>query len=286
MTVHEAATDYAVPTGDFIAEWLEDHSMRASELATRMGVSRKHVSKLLAGASLTPEVATKLELVTAVPARRWLALEALYRTDLARLALEARLEEHAALLEDVPLADLRKRGFVTVTRAKPGQALRECMAFFRVGDVSALSDLLRPPAIAFRQSAAHPVKWGSVATWLRLGEPPPRNRIRSLHTTRLPCESWSWSCVGSRSRRRSSSVPKWFVAWEGRVFGWCMCRRLLVLARMGLRAGSAASRLFSCPCAEPMMDTSGSLCFMSWATSCIIRTTKSLCARSTTETCS
>lgn len=170
MVDYESTTDYAVATGEFIEDWLADNEMRPAELARRMGVSRKHVSKLLAGAPLTPDVATRLELVTGVPARRWLALESLYRADLARLALEVDLAENKDLLDEVPLSDLRKRGFVTVTRAKPGQALRECMAFFRVGDIDGLRDILCRPAVAFRQSQAHAVKWASVATWLRLGE--------------------------------------------------------------------------------------------------------------------
>lgn len=170
MVDYESTTDYAVATGEFIEEWLEDNDMRPAELARRMGVSRKHVSKLVAGAPLTPDIATRLELVTGVPSRRWLALESLYRADLARLALEVDLAANKELLSEVPLSDLRKRGYVTVTRAKPGQALRECMAFFRVGDIDGLRDILCRPAIAFRQSQAHPVKWASVATWLRLGE--------------------------------------------------------------------------------------------------------------------
>ena len=41
--------DYIVPTGDFVAEWMEDEGVNAAELARRLDVSRKHVSELLPG---------------------------------------------------------------------------------------------------------------------------------------------------------------------------------------------------------------------------------------------
>ena len=50
---------YAVPTGDFIEEWLEN-GMSQAELARNLGCTPKHVSKLIHGAPLTNEFALQL----------------------------------------------------------------------------------------------------------------------------------------------------------------------------------------------------------------------------------
>ncbi len=61
MHATSTATDYAVPTGEYVVEWLDENRISQAELARRMGVSAKHVSKLIAGALLSAEVATKLQ---------------------------------------------------------------------------------------------------------------------------------------------------------------------------------------------------------------------------------
>lgn len=82
----ESVTDYAVATGDFIDEWLTEHHMTVAELALRSGDSYDNIERVIAGAPVTSEFAQRLESVTHVPAKRWLALEAQYRADLDRLA--------------------------------------------------------------------------------------------------------------------------------------------------------------------------------------------------------
>ena len=78
-------TDYAVPTADYIREWLDDSGMSQAKFARKLGVSPKHVTMLLLGAPLTSDLASRLEPVTGVPARIWLQYEALYRADMTRL---------------------------------------------------------------------------------------------------------------------------------------------------------------------------------------------------------
>lgn len=173
MTEHyEGEPDYAVPPGEYIAEWLEDHKITQTEFAQRLGVSRKHINRVIAGAALTADMAQRLEFVTGVAARRWLALEAMYRADVERLAMEESLASRSELLDAVAhLASyLRKQGVVTATRRKPGQLLMQLMAFFAVADADLLQARFDQPAAAFRQATAHEVDWACVAGWLRLGE--------------------------------------------------------------------------------------------------------------------
>ena len=164
------ATDYAVPTGEYVSEWLEENELSQAELARRMGVSGKHISKLVAGAPLTPDVALKLEFVTGVPARLWLGYEATYRADVVRLGLTASLSTERTLAKAFPLAHLRKVGIVTATLRSPGEVIVELFSFFRVGTVETLRNSVQRQAVAFRQGTAHPVDEYALATWLRLGE--------------------------------------------------------------------------------------------------------------------
>lgn len=165
-------TNYAVPTGDFIEEWLEDHSMTQAELARRTGVSRKHISMVLSGAPVTANFATKLALATGVPAERWLALESTFRADQERLGMEAALAEKKEIAEPFSesLRYLRSMGVITANMRRPGLVLMELMAFFRVGSVDALSPRVLIPNAHYLQSTALTVQDASVATWLRLAQ--------------------------------------------------------------------------------------------------------------------
>ncbi|MBB1515004.1 ImmA/IrrE family metallo-endopeptidase [Tessaracoccus sp. MC1679] len=165
-------TDYAVPTGEFIAEWLEDRDMSRAELARRAGVSRKHITMVIAGAPVTPDFATKLALVTHVPAERWLALEAQYRADVERLGLENSLSADKCLLErfKASLTYLRARGVIAGDVRKPGHLMVQLMSFFDVGAPEALVPANLLPQVAFHQTQAFDAEMASLATWLRLAK--------------------------------------------------------------------------------------------------------------------
>lgn len=170
MHAPNLATDYAVPTGEYLVEWLEESQTSQAELARRMGISAKHVSKLISGSPLSAEVATKLELVTGVPARIWLSYEATYRADVARLGMTEELAKEKDLAAAFPLAHLRALKIVTSSLRKPGNVVMELFAFFGVGSIDALQQRVQRQAVAFRQGTAHAVDEYALATWLRLGE--------------------------------------------------------------------------------------------------------------------
>lgn len=165
-------TDYAVPTGEFIVEWLEDHGMNRAELSRRTGVSRKHITMVIAGAPVTADFATKLELVTHIPAGRWLALEAQYRADVERLGLEHALAADKSLLErfSASFTYLRERGVIAGSMRKPGHLMIQLMAFFDVGSPNALVPANLMPQVSFLQSQTLNAETASLATWLRLAE--------------------------------------------------------------------------------------------------------------------
>ncbi len=167
----ESLPRYAVPTGDFIAEWMEDNGTNAADLARRLGVSRKHVSLLLRGdASLSPEMALRLERVTGVPARNWNNLEALYQEDRARLAECARLENGYETAAMFPLDYLRTWGFITAAEDDHATTVIQLLSFFHVGDVEALYDSWAKSAVVYRKTAASMPRREDLMTWLTAAE--------------------------------------------------------------------------------------------------------------------
>ena len=82
----------AIPPGETVAEMLEDRCMPQNELATRTGVSPKHINEIIQGkAAISHDMALRLETVLGVSASFWNNLETNYRETLARLAQEERL---------------------------------------------------------------------------------------------------------------------------------------------------------------------------------------------------
>ena len=78
--------DYAVPPGETLRDRLDELEMSQVELARRTGLTTKHVNQVVQGvASLSADVAQRLEFVTGVPTPVWLRLEADYRSARSRL---------------------------------------------------------------------------------------------------------------------------------------------------------------------------------------------------------
>lgn len=84
----------ATPPGATIREQLDARGMKQKELASRMNMSEKHISRLINGeVQLTPDVAYRLEMVLGLPAGFWSNLEAVYRDKIAKAAAENALDE-------------------------------------------------------------------------------------------------------------------------------------------------------------------------------------------------
>jgi HTH-type transcriptional regulator / antitoxin HigA len=165
-----STTNYAVPTGSFIDEWLEENQMTRAELARRLGVSRKHISQLVAGkVPLSYGLADDLEIVTGVSARVWNSYEAQYQADVARLrkdkVLAARFDEAGCF----PLEYLRKRGCIRASRTNRAAVVRELLEFFGIADFDSLLAYAPLRLAAYRQSQAYEIDKYAVASWIQYG---------------------------------------------------------------------------------------------------------------------
>lgn len=166
-------SDYAVAPHEYIEEWLEDEDVSQAELARRMGVSPKHVSKIMDGATLTVDVALKLEKVTGISSEFWIKVEGRYRSELKRLEEAKELETKDVPVRKEALKALRDRGIINFTQ-RPGEKgllLQELMKLMRVGNYKALLEKFHPrpgSTTAYRQTSKNDP--ASAALWLQLGE--------------------------------------------------------------------------------------------------------------------
>ena len=79
--------DYSVAPGKTLQETIDSLGMDQRKLATRTGLSPKHINQIVQGvAPISHETAIRLERVTSVPARMWNNLETNYREQLAKLS--------------------------------------------------------------------------------------------------------------------------------------------------------------------------------------------------------
>ena len=163
--------DYAVPPGESLRERLAELHMSQAEFARRTGLTTKHVNQVMQGvASLSAEVAQRLEYATGTPSWWWLRLEADYRDTLTRLSQREELAADVAWVDSMPVRELLRQGVLPDEPKDKVSRLQQLLAFFGVASVDAYEAVWGTPAAAFRQSAAYEVNPAAVAAWLRLGE--------------------------------------------------------------------------------------------------------------------
>jgi len=128
--------DYAVPPGRTLQETIEALGIDQRELATRSGISAKHINQIISGvAPITHETAIRLERVTGVVARMWNNLEANYREQLARLEARQKLETDLKWLKEIPTKELVACGAIKA-QSDPFALLEEVLRFFGVADLT------------------------------------------------------------------------------------------------------------------------------------------------------
>ncbi len=164
------APDSATPPGETLRQVLEDLHLTQLDLATRTGLSTKHVNQVIQGsAPLTQETALSLERVTGVPAGFWNRLEARYR-ELALRSQSVKLDdEHLQWLRDLPVSSLQRRGYLPTTDDRR-QLFHAALTFFGVANLLAWHRVWTRPVASFKRSSAFTSHAESVASWIRIGE--------------------------------------------------------------------------------------------------------------------
>lgn len=132
----------AVPPGATIKEQITDRGMTQKELAARMCMTEKHVSKLINGeVQLTHDVANRLESVLGIPAEFWNRLESIYREKIWKVKEENAMDEDKNIAKRFPYREMVKNGWIKETRDKTAIVLL-LRKFFEVARLSALENPL------------------------------------------------------------------------------------------------------------------------------------------------
>lgn len=156
-----------------MADLLEELGIRQNELAVRMDVTPKFVNELIAGkATISPHTALALERTLGLPADFWLTRDAQYQAFRARLAANADLEAQAEWLDELPVREIVKFGWVQKCSTVVAQ-VAECLRFFGVASAAAWREQYVKRvqgSAAWRISGQVKHAEGAIAAWLRQGE--------------------------------------------------------------------------------------------------------------------
>lgn len=167
---HPFRPDYAIPPGETLRDRLDEINLSQAELATRAGLSAKHVSQIMQGiAPITLETAIALDRITGIPARVWNRREADYREALVRSRARVLSEEDEAWLKSLPIKELKKRNRLPEEKDR-GRLFDAVLAFFGVADRAAWDRIWSRPVASFRRSAAYKSAPNSVVSWLRIAQ--------------------------------------------------------------------------------------------------------------------
>lgn len=169
MTAHTYQPDVVYPAGETLAELLEERAMTQADLATRTGLSPKHINQIIKGvAPITPDTALALQRATGVDAEVWNRLDSAHQAWKASQAEAKRFAADTSWLEDLPIDELRKRRYLPA-KGDAVETMRAVCQFFGVVDRTAWNVIWEKPT-AFRTSQAFRSNAGAVAAWLRIGE--------------------------------------------------------------------------------------------------------------------
>ena len=162
-------SDLPIPPGEVLEEELEARGMTQRELAARLGRPPQAINEIIrAKKSITPETAIGLGKVLGIDAQFWASLEADYRMTLARKREHDMLADNVQWLDEYPVREMLKRGWIQAGRDRPSR-LKALMNFL---GVAVAEPQTFHKAVGFRMTeAAHEkVSLGALAVWLRKGE--------------------------------------------------------------------------------------------------------------------
>lgn len=168
MKIYRSNTFIAIPPGMTIKEVLEDRHMTQKELATRMDMSEKHISKLINGeVPLTQDVAMRLERVFGVEASFWNGLEAAYREAILKVEYENSIDEEINFAKPFGYAKLARLGIVPETK-KAAEQVNNLQKFFEVASLKHVADEMIMPLVYENIKDMEPDKKSAIYTLVQI----------------------------------------------------------------------------------------------------------------------
>lgn len=162
--------DYAIHPGEYLEEVLESRNIKKAELADRLNVSEKHISRLIhAHVSLSSELALQLEKTLGVSANIWNNMNAEYELYKARKKEIEKLKEDKEWLKQFPVKELQKMGHLP-PGSDPLILKESLLSFFGVPGSQQWEHYYKKTAVHFRKSPAFQDDLAHTCAWLRAGE--------------------------------------------------------------------------------------------------------------------
>lgn len=202
--MRESKTYIATPPGETIKEQLEDRGMSQKEFSQRMGMSEKHISRLINGeVQLTQEMAYRLETVLGVPARFWNNLEAIYREKMVKIEEENDMQDDIQLAKNYPYREMVKNGWLP-EETEPEKRVAALRRFFEVARLTLLSNERLLPGIACRRQSVTEKADYALICWAQKA----RLEARKAHTQKVDLKGLEQQlgCI----RRMTTEAPEKF----------------------------------------------------------------------------
>lgn len=176
--------DWLSAPGGTILDVMEERGMSSKELADMLGYSLERTEKLIAGKeAITRDVAMLLAERVGGSEKFWLSREKNYRNEVARLQSSGSVPAGKAWLDELPLKDMQKFGWIP-SHTRVEDNVVSCLEYFHVRNVqewrTKYSQFLS--LVSFRTSPAHKSEPGSVISWLRYGE---------IKSEQISCRAWN-----------------------------------------------------------------------------------------------
>ena len=186
-------SDLPIPPGEVLAEELEVRGMTQRELAARLNRPAQVINEIIRGKkAITPDTAIALGKVLGGDPQFWTNLEADYQLTLARQREKVALDAEMQWLNEYPVTELIKRGWLTAGRDKESR-LKALLDFL---GVASIEPKVYQAAIGFRitESAQRKVSPGALAAWLRQGE----IQAQKIDTADYDAEAFSKALTATR----------------------------------------------------------------------------------------
>jgi len=169
----------AVSPGRIIQRELDARGWTQNDLADVMGRPSQAISEIINGKKqITAETALELGEAFGVDASFWSSLQSSYNLQQARRNLDKQeVARRSRLYSATPLADLIKRGWVTVTRKSPIAAQEAAVCrFLCITKIGAEPKL----AVSFRSSEHRGPEWSSKVAWAKRVEQLAKPKVAKL----------------------------------------------------------------------------------------------------------
>jgi len=183
MTESNFSPDWLSAPGGTILDVIEERGISSKDLAKLLGLSTERAERLLAGKeTITKDVAKLLSNRIGGSEKFWISREGNYRNEVARLQRSGNPDAAKAWLNELPIKDMQKFGWISTTKILQDN-LAQALKFFGVADVQEWrkKNAQVLSAVSFRTSPTFKSEPGAVLTWLRHGE------IKSAEIT---CRPW------------------------------------------------------------------------------------------------